>query len=222
MDKSDKILVVATHPDDESLDSGGLIMRAKDEEIEVFVFFVSTGGSRQFQNGQTIEQDRINEAEEASKYGGFNYKIGFQGTSTKLDTLPQKQIIEAIEDIVKEFKPSIVVIPYQYSYSQDHRAVAEASISAFRPIPQNLHHQPQIILEVEEPSAWPIVSNPNFYIDISQFMDQKIELYKCHKSQVTKDISVRSPENLIALARHRGAEIGVKYAEAFTLLKGQL
>jgi LmbE family N-acetylglucosaminyl deacetylase len=59
----------------------------------------------------------------------------------------QKEIIEAIEDIVQDFKPTIVVIPYRDSYSQDHRAVASASISAFRPIPQELHHQPRMILE---------------------------------------------------------------------------
>src|SRR3990167_5862976 len=134
-----KILIISPHPDDEALDSGGLIMKAKKQGDEVFVFYVSTGGSRQFQNGQTLEEDRIDEAKTASLYGGFEYKIGFKGTSTKVDILPQKVIIEAIEDIAKEFKPDIVVIPYRNSYSQDHRAVATACISAFRPIPESLH-----------------------------------------------------------------------------------
>lgn len=220
--KNKKILIISPHPDDEAMDSGGLIMRAKKEGAEVFVFYVSVGGSRQFQNGETKEADRVNEAIEASEYGGFKYKIGFPNTSTKLDGMLQKLIIEAIEDIVKDFKPTIVVIPYQHSYSQDHRAVATACISAFRPIPEDLHPQPKMILEMEEPTAWPKALNPNFYVDISDVFSEKIKLYLCHKSQVTKDISVRSPENLEALARYRGAEIGVKYAEAYNLLKGQL
>jgi LmbE family N-acetylglucosaminyl deacetylase len=222
MNKEDKILIISPHPDDEALDSGGLIMRAKAEGIEVFVFYVSTGGSRQFQNGQTNESDRINEASEAGSYGGFEYEIGFSGTSTKLDGMLQKEIIEAIEDIVQDFKPTIVVIPYRDSYSQDHRAVASASISAFRPIPQELHHQPRMILEVEEPSAWPKAPNPNFYVDISSYIEGKIGLYNRHKSQVTKEPSVRSVANLINLAFVRGSEIGVQFAEAYTLLKGQL
>lgn len=218
----DKLLIISPHPDDEALDSGGLIMKAKSMMSSVMVFYVSTGSSRQFQNGETLEEDRINEAQNAAEYGDFQYRLGFRGSSTKLDTISQKLIIEAIEDIVKEFKPTTVVIPYRNSYSQDHRAVAQACISAFRPIPQNYHPQPETILEVEESTSWPQASNPNFYVDITNFMDQKIELYKRHKSQLVKEPHVRSCENLERLAGLRGAEIGVKYAEAYTLLRGQI
>lgn len=220
--KDKKILIVSSHPDDEAICSGGLIMKAKKEEADVFVLYVSTGGSRQFTNGETLEQDRIHEAIRASEYGGFRYEIGFRGTSTKLDTFPQKEIIETIENCVTNFQPEIVVVPYRNSYAQDHRAVAEASISAFRPIPSNLHHQPKMILEIEEVTRWPIASNPNFFVDISDVMEEKIELYKCHKTQLVDDPHVRSFENLYRLAGLRGSEIGVKYAEGYNLLRGQL
>lgn len=223
MDLKDKrILIVAPHPDDEALDSGGLIMRAKKERAFVLVLFMSTGGSRQFVNGFTTGLDRINEAKEASKYGGFIYRIGFVDTSTKVDTMPQKSLIEFIEDYVKDYVPDIVVIPSRDSYSQDHRAVATAAISALRPIPSAIHHQAKMILEVEEPTSWPNASNPNLYIDISEVMEEKLELYKKHKTQVVEDPYNRSCENLKRLAGLRGSEIGVKYAEAYTLLKGQL
>jgi len=217
-----RILIVSPHPDDESINSGGLIMRAKKEKHKVFVLYMATGTSRQFVNGETLEEQRIKEAKKASEYGGFDYKIAFNNISTKVDTLPQKDLIEMIEDTVKEFKPNTVIIPYRNSYSQDHRAVAEACISAFRPIPESLHPQPKTILEVEEPTAWPTPSTPNFYVDISDVMDEKIKLYRCHKSQVTQEPQYRSPENLRRWAGVRGSEIGVKYAEAYNLLKGQL
>lgn len=220
--KDKKILIVSSHPDDEAICSGGLIMKAKKENADVFVLYVSTGRSRQFTNGETLETDRISEAINASKYGNFKFKIAFKGTSTKLDIMPQKNIIEEIEDIVKLFQPEIVVIPYRNSYAQDHRAVAEASISALRPMPHNLHHQPKMILEIEEATRWPVASNPNFYVDISSVMDEKIELYKCHKTQIVEHPHPRSFENLRRLAGLRGSEIGVKYAEAYNLLRGQL
>ena len=197
-------------------------MRAKKEGATVLVLFMSTGGSRQFVNGFTSEMDRTLEAEEAANYGGFIYRLGFRSSSTKADTLPQKDFIEFIEDSVKGYKPDIVVIPNRDSYSQDHRAVATASISALRPIPPSIHHQAKMILEVEEPASWPNASNPNFYIDISDFMEEKLKLYRKHKSQVVEDPYNRSCENLKRLAGLRGSEIGVKYAEAYTLLKGQL
>lgn len=220
--KDKKILIVSPHPDDEAICCGGLIMKAKKEGAEVFVLYVSTGTSRQFQNGKTYEAQRADEARRASKYGGFKYDIGFMDTSTKVDMMPQKTLIEYIENMTDEFKPDIVVIPNLGSYSQDHRAVATASISAFRPIPHNFHHQPTMILEMEEPCSWPNAFNPNFYVDITDSFVEKIELYQCHKSQVTEEPQYRSPENLERLAGFRGSEIGVTYAEAYKLLKGQL
>jgi len=220
--KNKKILIISSHPDDEAICSGGFIMLAKKEKAKVSVLYMATGTSRQFQNGETLEQDRIVETENAAAYGGFECKIVFRGVSTKIDTIPQKEIIEAIEDVVTDFKPNIVVIPNRNSYSQDHRAVATACISAFRPIPESLHPQPQMILEIEEPTTWPVGFTPNFFVDISEVFGEKIKLYKCYRSQVTQDPQYRSPENLERLAGFRGSEIGVKYAEAYNLLKGQL
>lgn len=218
-----RILIISPHPDDESVNSGGLIVLAKKKGWEVFVIYVSTGSSRQFTNGHTDEKDRLNEAEEASILGNFEYEIGFMGTSTKLPELvSQKQIIELIENRVKKFKPDIVVIPYRQSYSQDHRAVAEACISAFRPIPNDLHPQPKYILETEEICRWPVASNPNFFIDITDVIEDKLKLYACHKTQIVKPLHYRSFDNVKRLAGLRGAEIGVEYAEAYTMLRGQL
>ena len=221
--KNKRILIVSSHPDDEAICSGGLIMLAKKQKAKVFVLYMSTGSSRQLStNGMTDERDRLEEAEQAANYGGFDYLIGFEDTSTKVDTLPQKDMIEVIEDTVKDFKPEIVVIPYRNSYSQDHRAVAEACISAFRPIPENLHPQPKMILEIEEVCRWPVASNPNFYFNITDVFEEKLELYACHATQFVKEPHYRSFENLRRLAGLRGSEIGVKYAEAYTLLRGQL
>lgn len=222
--KDKKILVIAPHPDDEAICAGGLIMRAKAEKAEVYVLYMATGASRQFTtgSGETIEDQRILEAHNASEYGGFNHGIGFTNISTKIDTLPQKEIIEAIENVVRAFNPDIAVIPYLNSYNQDHRAVATAAVTALRPIPENLHPQPHLILEMEEPTTWPTGSQPNFYVDISNYFEQKLELYKCHESQLVKEPHHRSFENLRRLAGFRGSEIGVKYAEAYRLLKGQI
>ena len=220
--KNKKILIVSSHPDDEAICSGGLIMKAKKEKAKVFVLYMATGSSRQFTNGETLEIDRLKEAEKASFYGGFRYKVAFKGVSTKVDMIPQKELIEAIENVVEDFKPEIVVIPYRNSYAQDHRAVAEASVSALRPMPGHIHYQPKISLEIEEATRWPVASNPNFYVDISDVMEEKISLYKCHTTQLVEDPHPRSFENLRRLAGLRGAEIGVKYAEAYNLLRGQL
>ena len=51
----------------------------------------------------------------------------------ELDTLPQKKLIDLIEDYIEDKKPDLVFIPMGNSYNQDHRATFEASITALRP-----------------------------------------------------------------------------------------
>lgn len=223
--KDKRILVVSPHPDDDAICSGGLIMLAKKEKAEVYVLYMAIGDSRQFMNGKTRAVDRVNEAKQAAKYGGYEFMI-ITEESTKLDTFPQKTLIQAIEDINRRFKPDIVIMPNRTSFNQDHRACATATITAFRPMPSDLLPQPKLILEMEEPYTWGTEDfTPNFFIDITTVMDEKIELYNFHTSQVPQGLhntSPRSVYNLVRLAGLRGSAISTKYAEGYRLVKGQL
>lgn len=217
-----RILIVAPHPDDESICNGGLIMLAKKVRALVFVLYMSVGESRQFLTGKTTGVSRLIEVKKASKFGNFNYKIAFEGEPfMRLDSLPQKNLIEKIEDVCEKFKPDVVAIPFRQSFDQDHRATASACITAFRPLPKNLRHQPAIILESEEPHSWTNQDafKPNTFFDISDVFEDKIKLLKCHETQLRDDPFSRSPENLRRLAGLRGCEASVRYAEAYHLLK---
>lgn len=218
-----RILIIAPHPDDESICSGGLIMLAKKQKAKIHVVYISVGTSRQFSTNQTTATERIPEIKKAAAYGNYTFEISYQGDEfTRLDTVPQKDLIEKIEDVTQKFRPDMVIVPFRGSFNQDHRAVHLACIAAFRPLPKELHHQPSIILECEEPYTWGTSQfTPNCYIDITTVMNKKINLIAYHKSQLRKDPFPRSPENLTRLAGLRGSEISVKFAEAYNVLKMQ-
>ena len=114
--KNKKILIIATHTDDEALWRGGLIARAKLEDAKVFVLYVATGQSRQLRSTTryTNVKDRMDEAHRASGYGGFDFKIGFTDIQTKLDTLPQKDLIECFEFLLSDLM--LFYIYYQFDY----------------------------------------------------------------------------------------------------------
>lgn len=218
------ILILAPHPDDEAICSGGLIMRAKHEAAKVFVLFGSVGFSRQFLTNETNARERLKELKKASRYGNYSYDIIFQGDEfMRLDTVAQKILIERIEDATQKNKPDIVVIPNRNSFDQDHRAFADACITAFRPLPPALRHQPKTVLECEEPYTWggSEAFIPNFFVDISQYFEEKIRLLKYHATQLREDPFPRSPNNLLRLAGMRGCEIGTQYAEGYKMLRGQ-
>lgn len=215
-----KILIISPHPDDEIISCGGLIDRCKKEGAEVFVFYICVGKTRQLVTGSTNENIRMDEAANVAKFCNFNYKFLFVGDQfVRLDTVAQKDIVDPIEDTIQEFKPDIVCIPYKDSYNQDHRAVFTACITALRPVPKNIRHMPQMVLEYDEPYIWSVSENafkPNFFVELTEEnLQNKISAMKLHATQDRPDPFPRSVENLSRWAEIRGKEIGTHAAEGF-------
>ena len=59
---------------------------------------------------------------------------------------------------------------------------------------------------------------PNVFVDISTTLERKLELCGMFASEIHADHGPRGLSAVRALARHRGAAVGVEYAEAFMLL----
>lgn len=59
---------------------------------------------------------------------------------------------------------------------------------------------------------------PNVYSDISDFLDEKIEIMKIFESELQEPPLPRSIVAIKALAQYRGVAAGVNYAEAFMLI----
>jgi len=222
---SKKILIISPHPDDEVIGCGGLIAEAKRQECDVFVLYICTGACRQLVTGRTDEIIRSKELEDVANFGGFEYEILFNGENfVKLDVVPQKDIVDPIEDLIEKKKPDIICIPHGSSYNQDHRAVYTACITALRPIPRNIRHFVNTVLVYEEPYVWTVgeVFRPNIYIDTSLVENDKLTLMSLHKSQDRPSPFSRSTENLLNRMRIRGSEFGVKSAESYELIRGSI
>lgn len=218
------LLIIAPHPDDEAIASGGLIARSVRCGWNVFALVGTIGECRQLVTGSTDSYKRIKEFKEAQEVGGYSGGIMFIGADfMKLDVRPRKDICDKIEDVVEATKPDIVVIPPASSYDQDHRALAEAAITAFRPRPASLKHSPELILEADEPYWWRVNGQrptPNYFVVLSKSdLDKKIEIIKANASQDRKDPFGRSIENIERCARSYGVEIGEEFAEAYRVLR---
>jgi LmbE family N-acetylglucosaminyl deacetylase len=60
---------------------------------------------------------------------------------------------------------------------------------------------------------------PNVFVDISDFMERKIEIMNIFTTEIATHPFPRSERNIKALATFRGATAGCNYAESFVLLK---
>jgi LmbE family N-acetylglucosaminyl deacetylase len=60
---------------------------------------------------------------------------------------------------------------------------------------------------------------PNVLTDVTEFLEKKLEIMALYKSELQQFPLPRSLDSMRALARFRGATIGVEFAEAFMLVR---
>jgi LmbE family N-acetylglucosaminyl deacetylase len=222
-----KLLVVAPHPDDETLGCGGLISKVKRSGGEVYVLILTVGNIHQY-GGKSVTNTRLHELETTMRYLKVDdYDVALAGDEyhLNLDKFPQRDLINVIENgskvSVAAVKPTIIVLPYGSSTNQDHEAVYKAGMAVCRPVPNDLKPFPQTVMLYEQPEVfWSHEAfKPNLYIDISEHLDNKIEALSFYESQVRKSPHPRSLENIRRIAQLRGSEICVNAAEAYMALR---
>ena len=59
---------------------------------------------------------------------------------------------------------------------------------------------------------------PRVFNDVTAFMTKKLAALQCYDIEMRAFPHARSAENVEALAKHRGASVGVRAAEAFGLI----
>lgn len=225
-----RLLVLAPHPDDEVIGCGGLISRVKAQGGEVYVQFVTVGDTddASLDGFSSAEERHAEIARVADLLGIDRWEVLLNGADhLALDTVPQKQLIGAIESSgtcsIGAVRPSIVALPDPTSYNQDHRAVAAAALSALRPGDPQLRHVPDGVLVYEQVAdQWSLGLHftPNTAVDLDEpQLETKLEAMRTYKSQSRLPPSTRSAEALEAMAYYRGAHFGCERAEAFQSLR---
>jgi LmbE family N-acetylglucosaminyl deacetylase len=216
------ILIVAPHPDDEVLGVGGTIARLSKEGNNVYVVIVTKGQPPMFDEA-LIEQSR-QEAREAHQLLGVSDTIFLDGfPAAGLDTVPHHKLNEAIKDIIAKVKPSILFVAFYGDIHLDHRLVFESTLVAARPNGENCIKAIYAYETLSE-TNWnaPFITPgflPNVYFDINDFLDMKLKAMKVYRSKLKFFPHERSIEAIDALARMRGATVGLRAAEAFVLVR---
>lgn len=218
-------LIVAPHGDDEVLGAGGAIARLVDAGSRVHVLFLSIDESNHYgRSGNTTLGDRKQEIVDASAFLGFEYEIAFEGRGMleKLDTLPKRMLVDLFESKINAIQPDLLLIPSGDDYDQDHIACYQAALAANRPIPGDLgkFFVPRVLAYESPKIVWAQKPfKPELYLDISKYLQKKLESIEKYYTQLRQPPHIRSLENIEALAKLRGAEAGCRYAEAFSVLR---
>ena len=218
-----KILAVSAHPDDETLGCGGALLKHAAEGDSLF-WLVATRTYEPEWSAETIriKADEVKRVAEA--YGMQHYfKLGFP--SIRLDTLPLADLICRIRNVIEEVKPGVVYLVHGGDVNSDHYVLFTAVMSVLKGfymlkqgVRRILSYETLSSTEAAPPQPYRAFV-PDVYRDITPWIEQKLQIMGLYESESHPDPMPRGPSAIRALARYRGASIGVDYAEAFMLIR---
>jgi LmbE family N-acetylglucosaminyl deacetylase len=215
------IMVIAPHADDEVLGCGGLIRKKNSENHNVYVLIV-TKGSPNFYSPDKVKNVR-NEAIKAHEILGVKETYFFDFHAPELDITSTANIASAITEKLKQLNIEELYIPHRGDVHSDHKVVANACYVAIRPI-NNLPIKAVYAYETLSETEWapPFGDDafiPDHFVNITNFLDYKLNAMRCFKSQLKEFPHPRSIKTITALAQYRGSTVGVEFAESFMSIR---
>jgi LmbE family N-acetylglucosaminyl deacetylase len=219
-----KILVVAPHPDDEVLGAGGTLLRYKLEGNSI-AWLIVTGIFEDFGLSPHKIAERDDEISKISKYFNFDEVHNLKLSTTKLDTLPMENIVQKVSDVIKSFGPDEILIPHLGDIHTDHQVVHNAVLSCTKWFRYPFIKRIVSYETISETDFGLDASRqffPNVFVDISNFLDDKIKAMEIYSSEMGDFPFPRSKISIESLARYRGSSSGFYAAEAFQLLRERI
>lgn len=216
-----KILVVSAHPDDEILGAGGSLIRHR-ENGDDLAWLIVTNIHQSMGFPQEVVQRRQEEIEwVANQLKMKVFKLDYP--TMLLSSRDLLEMVPKISSVFNEFQPECIYVMNRSDAHSDHRVVFDAVMACTKSFRYPFIREVMMyecLSETEFAPALPEkVFQPNCYIEISEQMEEKIELMRIYKSELGEHPFPRSERNIKALATYRGATCGVEYAEAFQILK---
>jgi LmbE family N-acetylglucosaminyl deacetylase len=226
-----RLLVVAAHPDDEILGCGATVRLRVNRGWTARLVILTSGVTGRIAGVAALGSEAA--AEQAELFGQMRRAgevVGFAATTVldfpdnRMDTVSRMDVAHALTPHIQCYRPDLVITHHPGDYNWDHTATFDAVMMAARPNPPD--HSPAEIWTFEVLSsterAWQDPSrafHPNLFVDVASTIDQKKLALMYYRNESRPYPHPRSIEALEYLARRRGNEVGMVYAEAFHVVR---
>lgn len=204
-----KILAIGAHFDDIELGCGGAMLRWKDEGNDLAIY-VATHSGYEDPMGKPIRSKDDALAEGLSVAEELGAKL-YRGNFETLRLNSDEQLHVDLLRVIADFSPDLVLVHWFGDTHHDHRELSYAVLHVSRKIPKLLFYR----------SNWyksEIPFDANYFVNISEYLDKKIDLVRKHKSEFERagDVWERFMQSH---ADMQGIIANCTYAEAFQLVK---
>jgi len=225
--KKKRYLIIASHPDDETLGCGATIYSLRKKNNDVRVIFLGEGTTCRYDTNtkKEILAKAIDQRKKFSLNALKNLKVNnyfyYDLPCGKFDQIPILKLAKIVEKEILNFKPSVVLTHSDTDVHVDHQRTFQAVLQATRPSPNN---NVKLLLSFEILSATEknFVKEflPNYFVQIDKKdLKKKLSALKSYKTEIAKHPFSRSLTNIKNLAMYRGAQSGNNFAEAFKIIR---
>ncbi|MES2176526.1 MAG: PIG-L deacetylase family protein [Gemmatimonadota bacterium] len=216
-----RVLIVAPHPDDETLGAGGAIAKSAQAGDEVTILTVA--GHRPPLYTEEAYQTTVREAKLAHGILGVAQSIFLDLAATTLGLMPTHELNGKIGAVVEQVRPHVVLVPYPDRHV-DHRIIFDSVLVATRPVKAGLGIEMLAAYETLSETHWnaPHIEpafTPTWVVNITAQIDDKLRALACYESQIPPFPGPRSVEAVRALAIFRGTQAGFGYGEGFHVIR---
>lgn len=209
------VLAIGAHPDDIEFGCFGTLKKHLKNGDKVTLLIMTQSDVKDAHTNEVTRDANISktEAQQAADVLGAELILGpFQDTKVPFNS----ESVGFIEKIVKERGIDFVYTHWAGDTHQDHINTLSATMAATRLVKNVLCYEQVPLPRIT--TTYPVA---NYYVDITETLPTKLAGCQSHKSQIGKfnqhgfDIL----DGIETLAKYRGNQAGVKYAEAFDILK---
>lgn len=215
-----KVLVVSPHADDETLGAGGSILKHKAEGDQVFWLNMCTL-KENFGYALELVIERREQVEKICDAYSLDGYIDFELEPACLDVYPRNELIKRMGQAMTRIAPDVVILPHRGDIHSDHRIAFEvvmACTKVFRYPSIKRIMSMEILSETDfaDPAE---VFCADYFVDISDYLEKKIEIMRIYSSELGTHPFPRNENSIRASALLHGITAGVEYAEAFHIIK---
>ena len=222
---SKKILIVASHPDDEVLGCFGTVSRLIKEGYEAYALILGEGKTSR-DDTRIVENKSEEIAVLNSETQKANDSIGIKKVfvesfpDNRFDSVDLLDIVKVISKVKEEVQPDIIFTHFENDLNIDHRITYQAVLTATRPMEDECVKE-IYSFEILSSTEWnyPLSFSPDTFYDISDTLDLKLEAMKQYTSELCEYPHPRSLEGIELNAKYQGMRVGKRYVEAFKSIR---